>query len=164
MSRRWSVLVVVLLVGSLSLAFGPRAASAVAGWLGVEDPLVSARAIVVLNGGFPFRAMEAASLYQQGWAPQVWLTRGSSPAQEEALRQLGMEIDRGESLDRAVLERLHVPPEAIVMCNGGVRNTAGEVKLIARELAQRGGGRVILVTSKPHSRRVRATWRALVGS
>src|SRR2546422_4801029 len=82
MSRRWSVLVVVLLVGSLSLAFGPRAASAVAGWLVVEDPLVSARAIVVLNGGFPFRAMEAASLYQQGWAPQVWLTRASSPAQE----------------------------------------------------------------------------------
>src|SRR5439155_5637175 len=123
-----------------------------------------ARAIVVLNGGVPFRAMEAASLYQQGWASQVWLTRPSSPAQEEALRQLGMELDRGESLNREVLERLHVPPEAICVLNGGVKNTAGEVKLIARELAQRGGDRVILVTSKPHSRRVRATWRALVGN
>src|SRR5881409_2682570 len=115
MRRRWSVLFVVLVVGSLSLAFGSWAASAVAGWLVVEDPLVSARAIVVLNGGFPFRAMEAASLYQQGWAPQVWLTRPSSPAKEEALRQLGMEIDRGESLSREVLERMHVPPEAILM-------------------------------------------------
>ena len=162
--RRWFVLVVVLAVISLGAAFGSRAATAIAGWLVVEDPLSRASAIVVLNGGVPFRAMEAASLYQQGWAPEIWLTRASSPAEEEALRQLGMPIDRGESLNREVLERSQVPPQAICVLNGGVQNTADEVRLVAHELAQRGRDRVIIVTSKAHSRRVRATWRALVGN
>ena len=34
---------------------------------------------------------------------------------------------------------------------------------IGRELRQRGGAQVILVTSRPHTRRLRSTWRALVG-
>ena len=35
---------------------------------------------------------------------------------------------------------------------------------MARELAERGGDRVILVTSKAHSRRVKAIWRAVAGT
>ncbi len=35
-------------------------------WLVVEDPIDKARAIVVLNGGMPVRALEAAKLYRQG--------------------------------------------------------------------------------------------------
>ena len=38
------------------------------------------------------------------------------------------------------------------------------MQLVARELKQAGGNRVILVTSKPHTRRVRAIWGALVGN
>ncbi len=56
-----------------------------------------------------------------------------------------------------------MPPGAIRMLSGGVLNTVEEVRLIAREIERAGGDRVILVTSKPHSRRVRATWRAIVG-
>ncbi len=162
--RGWFVLLVVLAAGSLSAAFGPRAATAIAEWLVVEDTLSRAQAIAVLNGYFPFRAMEAASLYEQGWAPEVWLIRGSSsPAEEQALGNLGMRIDREESINREVLARARVPPGAICVLNGAVKNTADEVRLIAHELAQRGRDRVIIVTSKAHSRRVRATWRALVG-
>ena len=40
----------------------------------VEDPLQKARAVVVFGGGIPFRAMEAAKLYREGWAPEVWLS------------------------------------------------------------------------------------------
>ena len=158
------MLVVVLALVGLSVAFGSRALSALAGWLVVEDPLIRAPAIVVLNGYFPFRAMEAAYLYQQGWAPEVWLIQESSPGQEEALGQLGMRISREESINREVLTRSQVPPDAICMLNGKVKNTADEVRLIAHELAQRGRDRVIIVTSKAHTRRVRATWRALVGN
>ena len=162
--RRGFVLVVVLALVGLSVALGSRAATAIAEWLVVEDPLIRAPAIVVLNGYFPFRAMEAAYLYQQGWAPEVWLIQESSPAQEEALGQLGMRISREESINREVLTRSQVPPDAICMLNGKVKNTADEVRLIAHELAQRGRDRVIIVTSKAHTRRVRATWRALVGN
>jgi uncharacterized SAM-binding protein YcdF (DUF218 family) len=61
-------------------------------WLVVEDPLDKAQAIVVLSGGMPMRAREAAKLYNAGYAPQIWLTRGVEPAaalQEMHIAYLG---------------------------------------------------------------------------
>ena len=130
----------------------------------VADPLESARAIVVLSGRVPFRAMEAASMYRQGWAPEVWVSTPAYTAEEATLDRLGVKIVREEVYNREVLQRLGVPMRAIQVMTQGVQNTAQEVRLIARELERTGGGdRVILVTSKPHSRRVRSTWQALVG-
>jgi uncharacterized SAM-binding protein YcdF (DUF218 family) len=77
---------------------------------------------------------------------------------------LGIQVVGETSYNREVLERLGVPPAAIHLLSEGVQNTVDEVNLIARELEQISGDRVILVMSKPHSRRVRATWRALVGN
>jgi len=130
----------------------------------VADPLEPASVIVVLGGHVPFRAMEAASLFRQGWAPDVWLTRPLQPAEEAALDELGMHRCGEEAMNREVLERLGVPPPAIRVLRDGVLNTADEVRLVARELERVGATGVILVTSKPHSRRVRAIWRALVGN
>jgi uncharacterized SAM-binding protein YcdF (DUF218 family) len=107
--------------------------------------------------------MEAAVIYRQGWAPEVWITRGGQDAEQAALRALKIEVPPEEVYSRAVLERLGVPPAAIRILSQPADNTAEEVRIIARALQEAGGGEVILVTSKPHSRRVRATWRALVG-
>ncbi|MBI3325412.1 MAG: YdcF family protein [Nitrospinae bacterium] len=133
-------------------------------WLVISDPLEPARAIVVLSGQLPFRAMEAASLYHQGWAPEIWLTQVAHPAEEAALAKLDVQVVWPDDYNQVVLERLEVPPDAIRVLSEGVKNTAEDVKLIARELRHVGGDRVILVTSKPHTRRVRTTWRALVGT
>jgi uncharacterized SAM-binding protein YcdF (DUF218 family) len=158
--RRALVLLLALaFVGSLAY----WGLSGIPSWLVVADPLAQAQAIVVLGGERPFRAMEAAALYQQGWAPEVWLTRARAPAEEAALARSGIEVAGSESLNRQVLERLGVPTDAIRVLDEGVQNTVQEVQLIARALGRMGGNRVILVTSKPHSRRVRATWRSLVG-
>jgi uncharacterized SAM-binding protein YcdF (DUF218 family) len=161
---RWAlralVLVAVLAAGAALL---PWAASGLGQWLVVADPLEPARAIVVLDGRVPFRAMEAASLYREGLAPEVWLTKGVRTADELALDRLGVPIVRGDAYNRAVLERLGVKPEAIRLLGDGGWNTVDEVRLIAGELARDGGDRVIIVTSKAHSRRVRATWAAIVG-
>lgn len=43
-------------------------------------------------------------------------------------------------------------------------NTAEEVRTVASELNARGGGRVILITSKYHTRRVKVLWQKLVGN
>jgi uncharacterized SAM-binding protein YcdF (DUF218 family) len=107
--------------------------------------------------------MEAAAIYRQGWTSEIWLTRPPQEAGEAALRRLGIQVASEEAYNRAVLERLGVPVTAIRVLSGPAQNTAQEVQVIAQELQRAGGGRVILVTSKPHSRRVRATWRALVG-
>ena len=155
------VLVVLLsLVGALVLL----GLSQLGYWLVVADPLEPAGAIVVLSGRVPFRAMEAASIYRQGWAPEVWLTKEVRTSEELALDRLGVNMVRQEAYSREVLERLGVPAHAIRVLNDGVRNTVDEARLVARELGVNGADRVILVTSKTHSRRVRATWSAIVGA
>lgn len=161
--RRWLRL---MLVGAAALALVAGAvwgARQVGAWLVVEDPLVRARAAVVLGGEVPFRAMEAASLFRQGWAYEVWLTRTPQGRELAALQSLGIQIPGDESYNQMILERLGVPPAAIRILEPPTENTAAEVQVVAAELRGAGGGAVILVTSKPHSRRVRTTWHALVG-
>jgi uncharacterized SAM-binding protein YcdF (DUF218 family) len=159
--RRWRRGLILLLALALVVGLAAWALSGLGQWLIVADPLEPAQAIVVLGGGIPFRAMEAASLYQRGWAPQVWVTRAVDPAEETALARLGVEVVGEETYNRQVLERLGVPLEAIRILEGA-QNTVEEVQLIARELRRIGGERVILVTSRPHSRRVRVIWYILV--
>jgi uncharacterized SAM-binding protein YcdF (DUF218 family) len=156
---RTMLVATVLIAVVAALVWGVRGLGA---WLVVEDPLSPARAVVALGGELPFRAMEAASIYRQGWTSEVWLTRQPQDAGESALRQLGIQVAGEEVQNRAVLERLGVPVGAIRVLSLPAQNTAQEVQVIAQELERVGGGQVILVTSKPHSRRVRATWRALI--
>jgi len=132
-------------------------------WLVVDDPLARSEAIVVMGGRPPFRAMEAAEIYRQGWAPEVWLTRPLEVSSDTAFRKLDIEIPTEEVYNQRALERLGVPASAIRVIPGRAQNTAQEVRIVADELKRRGGQRVILVTSEVHSRRVRATWRALIG-
>lgn len=160
-ARRRAALITAaaVVLGATVLAW----ASGLGAWLVVEDPLAPARAVVVLGGQMPFRPMEAATIYRQGWAPEVWITRRGREAEQAALRELKIEVPGEEVYSRAVLERLGVPAAAIRVLSQPAENTTEEVRVIARELHLVGGGEVILVTSKPHSRRVRATWRALIG-
>jgi uncharacterized SAM-binding protein YcdF (DUF218 family) len=135
----------------------------VGGWIVLEDPLEPARAIVILGGRMPFRAIEAARIYQRGFASEVWLTRGEHPAEEAALKKLGIFQIPEETYNRKILERMGVPPQSICLLEGPARNTAEEVLVVVRALNKVGGKKVILVTSKPHTRRVKATWQSLVG-
>ena len=162
---RWvrRALIPVVLMAALAVLL-PWGAGELGQWLVVADPLEPARAIVVLSGRPPFRAMEAASLYREGLAPEVWLTNEVRAAEELALDRLGVPVVRGEAYNRGALVRLGVKPEAIRLLGAGIWNTVDEVRVIAAELRLDAGDRVIIVTSKAHSRRVRATWAALVGA
>ena len=126
-------------------------------------PLEPARAVVVLGGGAPLRAMEAAKLYNQGWAHEVWLTPTSLFSEDSGLAQPGIERTPEHVYSRMVLERLGVPGTAIRVLSGTNYITADEVRTVARELTRYGGDRVILVTSSYHTRRVKILWHALVG-
>jgi uncharacterized SAM-binding protein YcdF (DUF218 family) len=159
-ARRW-LIAAAALAGTLMLARWSLTAAGT--WLVVEDPLRPARAIVVFGGNVPFRAMEAARLYQQGWAREVWLTRGGFTAEDAALEAAGIHRIEEHTYSRLVLERLGVPTGAIRDLPEHTRNTTEEIRVVARALQEAGGDRVILVTSTYHTRRVRSLWRALVG-
>jgi uncharacterized SAM-binding protein YcdF (DUF218 family) len=133
-------------------------------WLVVEDPPARAAAVVVLAGDFPYRAIEAAAIYREGWAAEVWLSSTQVPARDTAIARLGLTFAGGDEMgNRAVLTRLGVPDQAIRVVPGVAERTVDEVRLVADELRRRRETVVLIVTSKSHTRRVRALWRRVVG-
>ncbi len=90
--KRRSIIVAAAACCFTALALA--AFSSVGRWLVVEDPLAKARAIAVLSGRMPVRAMEAAKLYRQGYAPEVWLTHSAEPGQ--ALKAMGLAYEGEE--------------------------------------------------------------------
>lgn len=128
-------------------------------WLVVEDPLGKARAIAVLSGGMPVRALEAAKLYRDGYAHEVWLTHTAEPG--ESLKAMGIPFEGEEVYSARVLIREGVPPGAIHVLEPPIVNTADEVRVISQALGREKDCSVILVTSKPHTRRARLLWRKL---
>jgi hypothetical protein len=131
-------------------------------WLVVEDPLEKATAIVVLSGRMPLRAMGAAKLYREGYAPKVWLTHSTEPgATLEAMRIAYV----GEDFYNArVLMHEGVPAEAIHVLDAPIINTADEIVAVSAALEEIKGRTVIIVTNKVHTRRVRILWRRLAAT
>jgi uncharacterized SAM-binding protein YcdF (DUF218 family) len=155
-SRTWRVLSAV---GGVGLVFAVAIFFGVGRWLVVEDPLQRARAIVVLSGAMPLRAIEAAKLYREGYAPEIWLTHSTEPG--ETLEEMGIPFAGEDYYDTCVLIHEGVPQEAIHILAPPVVNTADEIKVVASTLAREKGEAVIIVTTKPHTRRVGLLWRRL---
>ena len=125
-----------------------------------EDPLAPAEIIVVLSGGMPYRAEEGGRLYKMGEAPEVWITRPDSPTAD--MQRLGVQYVGEEQYSREVLVHLGVPESAVHVLPDVVINTEQEMGEIAREMRKEGKTRVIIVTSPPHTRRVKTLWTKLV--
>lgn len=131
-------------------------------WLVVNDPLEKAQAIVVLSGRMPLRALEAAKLFREGYAPEVWLTHSTEPG--ATLQAMGIEYAGEESYDEKVLMHEGVPADAIRVLPPPIINTADEIEVVAEALEKKKGSAVILVTSKVHTRRVRILWRRIAAN
>jgi len=128
-------------------------------WLVVEDQLVKARAIVVLSGSMPLRAIEAVKLYRDGYAPEIWLTHSTEPG--KTLEGIGVPFSGEEYYNKLFLIHEGIPPEAIHVLEPPIVNTADEIKAAAAALTRGKGQAVILVTTKVHTRRIRLLWKRL---
>jgi uncharacterized SAM-binding protein YcdF (DUF218 family) len=131
-------------------------------WLIHQDRLAHANVILVLSGGLPFRAEEAAKVYRAGYAPEIWLTRPASPAAE--LQTLGIHFESDEDYNTAVLTKLGVPSPAIRVLPREIVDTEQEVEEAASEMRREGKSTIIIVTSLEHTRRAGALWHKLVGA
>jgi uncharacterized SAM-binding protein YcdF (DUF218 family) len=129
-------------------------------WLVIEDALQPSRVVAVFGGGLPFRTMEAAAMYKHGWAREIWITTSAPEYEDDALKRLGVDRPPDHTYSIDVAKRLGVPLAAIHLLPEPVANTYQEIRVIAKHMKDTGGGSVILVTSKYHTRRVKILWRA----
>jgi uncharacterized SAM-binding protein YcdF (DUF218 family) len=156
--RRWLILggIFIVLAGAATLFF------TVGEWLVVEDKLAHADVVVVLSGRLPERAVEAARVYKAGYADQVWISPPVSPVND--LKAMNISYLGEDFYNEKVLIAQGVPPDAIHILERPDANTEAEVRQTAEDLRNMDFHSVIMVTSKPHTRRVRTIWRKLVGS
>ncbi len=121
----------------------------------VSEPLEKSDAIVVLSGSVADRWLEAADLYLEGYAPRILLSPGRIDRAEEIARERGVRLMSGAEVQRYALEQLKIPGEAISVMPRSVDNTADEAAVTRGIAARNGWTRLIVVTSKYHTRRTR---------
>src|SRR5262245_6317516 len=124
-----------------------------------EDPLEHADGIFVLAGTRLERPLEGVDLYKAGWAPLIVLSPGRPEPSERLVRERGISFPLESELQRNALIQLGVPASAIVADDGSVDNTASEANLLRALVIARHWHRVIVVTSKYHTRRAGFAFR-----
>ncbi|HSL22172.1 MAG TPA: YdcF family protein [Vicinamibacterales bacterium] len=117
-----------------------------------QDALEKADAIFVLAGERVIRWLEASELVREGWADTIVLAGGYREATERRLLQRGIRIPSEGEVARDALVQLGHPPDRVRIL-GYADNTAEEGSLLRREALERRWSRVIVVTSKLHTRR-----------
>src|SRR5579863_9307572 len=85
---RWRLVAFASAIAALAAVTSIWAFRQAGSWLVIQDSLAPAHAIVVLSGGMPYRAREAARIYEQNLAAQVWVSQPISPRTE--LGKLGI--------------------------------------------------------------------------
>jgi uncharacterized SAM-binding protein YcdF (DUF218 family) len=121
-------------------------------------------AIVVLAGGVPGRAGEAAELFRDGLASYIVITTERPPDGIEEFRSRGIHLVESYENYLRVLHGTGVPAERIIRLEKPVESTFDEMAAV-RDLCERKNWKsLIIVTSNYHTRRTRLTARFFLGS
>jgi hypothetical protein len=76
--------------------------------------------------------LEAAWLYRDGYAKEIWLTHPGVPA--DSLKELGIQYPSEDDLNVRVLRREGVPTKAIHVLDTSIVNTADELDVLSTAL------------------------------
>lgn len=152
---RWTIALLFLASGAAAawlVIYGGR-------YLQHEDPLQKADAIFVLAGTRLERPLEAVDLYKEGHAPLIVISPDRLEPGEHLMRQRGFHFPTEAELQRDALIRLGIPESALPAVTGYVDNTAQEANLLRSMVKTNRWRRVIIVTSKYHTRRAAFAFR-----
>ena len=127
-------------------------------WLVVEDPLEKADAIIVLGGTMYERPLEAVELLKEGWADRVYLFQQVSDWGEASLIERKIPYTREVDLQIDVMQRLGVDKSRIGVLEQA-NSTADEADDVFELASREKLGRLIVITSKQHTRRARLVLR-----
>ena len=147
-----ALILLALAAAAVFVVYGGR-------YLQHEDPLLKADAIFVLAGSRLERPLEAVDLFKEGYAPIVALSPGRPERSELLVRARGIRFPTDAELVRDVMVQMGIPAAAIHTPDGSVDNTAQEATLLRALIQARGWRRVIVITSKYHTRRAAFAFR-----
>jgi uncharacterized SAM-binding protein YcdF (DUF218 family) len=128
-----------------------------------EDSPEKADLIIVLMGSGPDRIIGAVDLYKKGYAPCILMVENWEPGYE-LLKSRGVKVPRDADIEAMIGTQLGVPKEAFIILPGDARSTQEEALIISRYLQDNPQiDKILLVTSKFHSRRSAIIFKWAVG-
>ena len=158
--RKRSILFTGIGLFLLFFIASPFYAPVIGKYLVTNEPIKPADAIVVLSGGFPERAREAAELYREGFAKKIFLTKGKrSESHRYVESTLHIDIPEENELNFLILSKLGVKEEAIYIASEEVDSTEDEARVLKPLFLAQGIQSILLVTSKCHTKRASKIFR-----
>jgi uncharacterized SAM-binding protein YcdF (DUF218 family) len=154
--RRSALVVAPLLLIGIFLLRG------LGSWLVVQDPLVHADAIVVLGGTMYERQLEAVDLFKEGWAPHVYVLREIADWGEAELITRGVPYTRVVDVQIETMRRLGIPADRLHVLEPA-DSTAEEARHVLQLATEAKLTKLIIVTSKQHTRRSRLVMNRRLG-
>jgi uncharacterized SAM-binding protein YcdF (DUF218 family) len=155
---------IVLVLATGLFVFSGTILSSIGEFLVVDEPPVRSDAAVVLNTGLEYysRLIQAADLYRKGFAQKVVINGNRKSEVLKGLEKQGFRVccPWYEEPVR-ILELLGVPRKKIVTISvEDAYDTVSEAKAVGKSLLQSGISRIIISTSKSHTRRARFIWKS----
>lgn len=126
-------------------------------WLQVSDTPQRSDAIIVLAGD-PLRALYAADLFNQHYAPQVYVSKPVRHPSNQMLDKMKIVVLRDEEIYRQVLLRKGVPYGVIHLFGHALLNTIEESEAV-KKIFKKSPCRLLIVTSPYHVRRTRMIFK-----
>lgn len=122
-------------------------------WLRLAEIPRKADAIVVLAGSFE-RSLYAADLYNQRYAPKVYLSVPAREAGNLKVEAIGIVLPDPVEIHKQILLKKGVSAEDVLTFGKGSLSTAEEAEAL-KSLYAKPGLRLLVVTSPYHARRAR---------
>jgi uncharacterized SAM-binding protein YcdF (DUF218 family) len=155
-SRRFLAAVLLFIAAGLFMSAGRLVTH--------EDPLEHADAIYVLGGTWALRWLEGADLFREGYSTHIVLSPDIREIGEKVLAGRGTPIPRRVDIQRQMMvERVHIPADAIQILPGEVDNTAQEADAIKSLVAANHWRSLIVITDRATTRRGGYALRRVLG-
>lgn len=149
-----------LLLGAVTMAGAGRLLVRV-------DPLDAASpadVVYVLGGSRVDRWLEAVEIYTAGGARRILLSRGGTEDAEALLAARGIVVPTTADIARTLMvEQLGMPADAVEILRDPVDNTAHEAESIKARARRDGWTKVIIITTRPATRRAGYAFRRVLG-
>ncbi len=147
--------------------FGEKTLISLGEMIVLDENVETADAVVVLNTGPEYypRLIEAADIYRKGLTDQILINGNRKTDVLRRLEEKGLKrcCPWNEDFLR-ILSMLGVPREKVIsLSEEDVYDTTTEAAAVGKEALRRGYSRIILTTSKYHTRRAHFIWKRMFG-
>lgn len=161
--KYFALTIIVLII--LLFALSGIILTSIGEFLVLDERPSKSDAIAVLNTGVEYypRLIESADLLKRGWADKIIINGNRKTDKLREIEDLGfVECCPWYENSLRILSLFGVPRDNVICISAeDAYDTVSEAKIVGEEILKRGLTRVIITTSKSHTKRAKFIWKKM---